>query len=214
MYKIVYIDEEEKERRAFQRYCAKFYKGRIEVIPMHPEMPLIGFVHDLIKSGVDAVVADYDLQDKAPNLDYRGNDVVETLIDIRKGFPIFILTNHEPDAEEDTEDLNIIYSKRFMYEFDSYFIDRVVKKIKKYSDTLNEYEKEFNSLNKKKNTEGLNVDEDSRLLKLGLLLESSFNQKMKLPEQLENKANIDVIDNLLENTRALLDEIKKEKKND
>ena len=210
MYKVVYIDEVESERRNFQRYCDKFYKGKVKIIPLQPEMPLNDFVTDLIKNGFDAVVADYDLQDQAPELDYRGNDVVETLEELRKGFPIFLLTNHEPDAEDDTEDLNIIYSKKYMYESDPFFINRVVKRIKKYQQSLNELEVEFDTLNLKKNEEGLDVDEESRWLELGIILENYFNQKMKLPKQLEKKSNIDVIDGLLENTRALLDELKKE----
>ena len=71
------------------------------------------------------------LSEEDPTVHYNGSDVIKEILNIRKDFPVFILTSFEDDAIDKGFDVNIVYEKKEIQESPKFF-EKVIIQIKKH----------------------------------------------------------------------------------
>lgn len=212
-YKIAYIDESQDEIRKFQRRVYDVF----DVITFFPKTNLEEFVDELLGSDADAFVSDFRLNeyriDINEPINYSGAELVERLLNIRQGFPCFVLTSFDNDAIQETSDVNYVYSKDVLTEEKqtSKFAERIRVQVEHYKNNVDALQSRFLDLVEKSENEDLTEEEENELLSIDTLLEKSINLKNALPDEKKRQLAIGKIDELIASTSDLLKLIKQRK---
>ncbi len=218
-HKIAYIDERKQDIKFFKRQVF----GAFDVSGYLPKPGLDDFVEDLLSSGVEAIVADFRLneyrEDVKEPIDYTGADLIKKVLEMRRDFPCFVLTSYDDHAIQETRDVNYVYSKDLI-KLDpkkprvgkTTLLEKIRIQIEHYQSTLEEKAARFDQLLKENQTRDLSEKEESELLKLDAFLESALHDHNALPPEKKNQLAVGKIDELIDSTNRLLDILKKREK--
>jgi hypothetical protein len=179
-YKVAYIDESDIDIRRFQRFARNY----LEVIPFKPNRDMEITVAEVLESKVDAIIADFDLSEQDETIHYNGDELMNSILDERELFPVFILTSYEDDAVSQGEDVNIVYEKSEMANGEK-FLKRVITQIEKYYKRLDEAEKRLLELIDKGQQTQLDAKEEKELSDLDSFIEKSLNKKIVVPDKIK-----------------------------
>ena len=210
---IVYVDEQSKEIRAFKRVFAADF----DVQGLLPENDMGILIGNIFKSGAKAVVTDFNLAEYKTDIQhpvpYDGVKLVDSIREIRRDFPCFVLTSYDTNAIQESKDVNLIYPKEILNQKigETTLQEKVRVQIEHYLARLRDSSDEFNKLAAKGRTESLNETEESRLLELDTFLENSINAKKAIPKTAKQTIGIKKLNELLKSTDALLGELRKER---
>ena len=213
-HRIVYVDEERKEIRAFQRK----FSNEFEVIGLLPKRELDEMVDAVLDCDAKAVVTDFKLAEYKTDLKYAvpydGVNLVQSIREIRHGFPCFILTSFDGDAIKESEDVNLIYAKDALnYKIgDTTLQEKVRVQIEHYDSLIKQASDDFNKLMDKSANGSLTEREEDRLQELDTLLERSYNAKRALPKTAKQDTGIKKLGKLLKSTDDLIQVLRKERK--
>jgi len=211
-YRILFIDEEKDAIDAFKDYIDDYKNDiDIEVKDFYPKGNLDEMIDILIKENPDAIVTDYNLNEKKTeikhNVSYDGVELAEAFMKIRSGFPVFITTSYDDTAIKESEDVNIVYVKPSSEEDNASrakFIDRVIQQILHYRSRITEAEEKLKQLIEKSSTVELDEQEERELIKLDRFLEGAIDKQFAMPDELKTMSNsrrlislIEKVDNLL-----------------
>lgn len=174
----------------------------VEVIELIPDKETL--VADIIRSNVDAVVIDYHLTDNRSDIKYDGAEVVSLLDKETFNFPKFIFTAFPSDAEDASNDINIVYEKGDDY---TDFINRVIKQIEKHKKKFEEYELELNKLLLKSQTEILSIPEEEKIIELDSMIEKTLNKKNAIPISLKSTSTNDQLNKILSIASKLTEQL-------
>jgi CheY-like chemotaxis protein len=208
MYKILYIDEEQSARDAFER----FVHDEFEYEGIEPFDELGDLVGYILKSSANAIVVDHRLGEFMPNITYQGTEVIEQMKKYNSRFPVFILTAHDSEAMELARDVNYVYPKsaisirqKELGEGDeSKLIDRMRLQIKHYLNEIETAEAAFEELIKKAEHEPLNAGEEEELIELDTFLNEQVGKDLDIPKHLKTRANADKTKELIDVTNKLM----------
>jgi hypothetical protein len=210
-HKIIYVDEEKTEIRNFQRK----FSSDFEVMGCLPAKQLSELIETILDSEVTALVTDFNLSEyrvdvKYP-VPYDGVNVVEALLEIREGFPCFILTSFDGDAIKESEDVNLIYPKDALNHQvgKTTLQEKVHVQIEHYRARLKNASLEFDALMAKASTAKLTEREECRLQELDSFLEKSLNAKSSIPSSAKHGTSLKRLGELLRSTDELLKELRK-----
>ena len=103
-YRIVYIDEEEKDR---QNYSELLSSDNIEVIPIHPNVVEADLINYILDENFDAIIIDHRLYGKDASIKYSGADIVQEIQGMKDKFPSFILTANRDEDEVGDANANV-----------------------------------------------------------------------------------------------------------
>lgn len=209
---IAYVDEQNKEIRNFKRQTYK----TLNVLGFLPKKDLNEFVEELLESGVEAIVADFRLNEyrddvKEP-INYTGSELIEKVLERKKDFPCFVLTSFDDHAASETRDVNYVYSKEILKsEGKITFAEKIRLQIEHYQSMLKEKDDRFHELLEKSEKQELSEEEENELLKLDSYLESAIDDRASLPKEKKDRLAFGKIEDLIESTNELLHKLKKEK---
>ncbi|EAY29201.1 hypothetical protein [Microscilla marina] len=210
MYKIAYVDEAPAERRQFQFYMHN--ESDINVIPIEPVEHIDNLILKIIEAKVDALVVDFDLTDQNPVIDYKGDEVVDKLLKKREGFPVFIFTNFDEDAMDESYDVNIVYDKKLMsdeaFADQIKFKERLKKQVKHYRHKLNVKEQRLLELINKRDSEGLTGVEEDELIDLDDTIQKALDKSLLMPRGIKTSTSDEKLTSLLKKTDEILNKIK------
>lgn len=185
MYKLIYVDEQPEERRAFSRA----YDEDFELTTHHPQDNIDDCLDYIINEHFDGVVTDFKLNEH-DNIHYTGTELIDKLLEIREGFPVFILTGY-PNGDGDpaidhVTDVNIIYNKDELTteKPKTLLKDKILKNIKNYKLRITESSERLNELIEKN---GLTLKEESELLKLDGFIERALDKETALPDSIKRE---------------------------
>jgi hypothetical protein len=212
-YSIAYIDEDKAWINTFYHtFKNDFDVTRIEV---NSESSIESILAKLHKSNLDAIVTDYLLEENV-EVPFNGNKIVEEIKRIRPHFPIVMLTSYPTQAIGHTDDVHIIYSKDILtVENDKDQEELDVFKTKIQSNISNYYKKiedtntRIEQLIEKRNNQGLDIPEEEELTKLYILFDELTPEGKDLPANLIHRDSISKLNEFVNETKEILEELKK-----
>jgi hypothetical protein len=212
-YSIAYIDEDKGWINTFYHtFKNDFDITRIEV---NSESSIESILAKLQESNLDAIVTDYLLEENA-EVPFNGNKIVEEIKRIRPHFPIVMLTSYPTQAIGHTDDVHIIYSKDILtVENDKDQEELDVFKTKIQSNISNYYRKiedtntRIEQLIEKRNNQGLDIPEEEELTKLYILFDELNPEGKDLPANLIHRDSISKLNEFVNETKEILEELKK-----
>lgn len=212
-YKIAYIDEDKGWINTFyQTFKNDFEILKIEV---NPESSIESIVDLLLSSELNAIVTDYLLEENA-EVPFNGNKIVEEIKKIKPHFPIVMLTSFPTQAIGHTDDVHIIYNKNILsVENDREKEELEVFKTKIQSNISNYYKKiedtnsKIEQLVEKRNSQGLDISEEEELTKLYILFDELNPEGKDLPANLLYRDSITKLNEFVNETKEILEELKR-----
>ncbi|WP_418501784.1 hypothetical protein [Flagellimonas sp.] len=212
-YRIAYIDEDKGWINTFyQTFKADFEVIRVEV---NSESSVETILDSLLASDLNAVVTDYLLEENA-EVPFNGNKIVEELKRIRPHFPIVMLTSYPTQAIGHTDDVHIIYSKDILtvendkdQEELDIFKSKIQSNISNYYRKIKDTNTRIEQLVEKRNKEGLDIKEEEELTKLYILFDELNPEGKDLPANLVHRDSISKLNEFVNETKEILEELKK-----
>lgn len=213
-HRVAYIDENSRDIRNFKR---RVYET-LDVIGFIPKPDLDEFVQELLNSEAEAFVVDFRLNEYRTEVEgpitYNGSELIEKILETRKGFPCFVLTSFDEDAIQQTVDVNYVYPKDILNPDKQpgkiTLAEKIRVQIEHYQANLAMQNERFQALLAKSESKGLTEAEENELLKLDSFLESAFDDRESLSPEKKSQLAIGKIDELIHSTHELLKALKKE----
>lgn len=210
-YKILFIDEESTQHDQFLDY---FEQVCPEIEPKC-EFPLstIGEMLQRIEElCVDAVVTDFRLNeirtDIHYNVNYDGVELINAIREQRDGFPCFVITSHDDEAVNGTDDVNMVYIKDILKpdadKAKVTFAERVTRQVDKYRSRIGNARQELSALIEKRYSGKANVHDEERIIKLDSFLEKSLDSYDSIPDELKELSNLKRLNTLIGKVDDLL----------
>ena len=161
---------------------------------------------DLIfEKQADAVVTDFRLNEIRTyvkyNVNYNGIELIKALRNRRNDFPSFVMTSHDDEAVNDTNDVNIVYVKDLLSPEKDVakvsFAQRVVRQIDKYRANIAAAKNELKALVDKRNRGEAGVYDEDRIIELDSFLEKILDAHDAIPSEMKKLSNIDKLNELI-----------------
>lgn len=212
-YKIAYIDEDKGWINTFYHT----FKNDFEIFRMevNQESSVESILLDIQINNLDAVVTDYLLEENA-EVPFNGNKIVEALKNKRPHFPIIMLTSFPTQAIGHTDDVHIIYTKDILtiendkdQEELDVFKNKILANISNYYKKINETNLKIEQLIEKRNSSSLDIKEEEELSKLYILFDELNPDGKDLPANLINRDSITKLNEFVNETKEILEELKK-----
>lgn len=219
MIRIIFIDEEKETHELFNEYvhyCTM--SSEIELITTFPESKLEHMLEKIFKFDVDVVISDFKLNDMKEDIDYAveydGVELIESILNIKKGFPCFVMTSYDTDAIHASEDVNKVYDKEVLNgsittQGDDPFLLRLKSQCDKYRKKIADAQEELQFLIEDSNKRKLTLKEEERLIELDDFLESSIDARNPVPDELKKISNQDNLVKLLSRVDDFIKEVEK-----
>ena len=192
-YTIGYVDESDEDVRLFQRFADEFFNIKeFTPVPNPDEL-----VSDILSSNIDALIVDYDLKEESPEIGYFGEAIIEKVLAVKEGFPVFIFTSHDEEGEitEQSNNVDIVIDKEDMSNNNkNKLLKKIGQKIDNYYKQIKEKEDRLLELLKKKNDVGLNHEEEDELIECDDFLEKTLNKKHSIKLHIKESYKNDVKD--------------------
>ena len=209
-YKIAYLDENDGWINTFyQTFKADFDILRIKV---DVNSSIEELMEHLMASYLDPIVTDYLLEEEG-DVSFNGNKIVEAIKQIRPHYPLIMLTSYQKQAISFTDDVHIIYSKDILdgenEEELEIFKTKIKSNISNYYKKINETNERIDNLVEKRNTNGLDIQEEEELTKLYILFDELNPEGKDLPANLIHRDSISKLNEFVTETKEILEELKK-----
>lgn len=220
MYKILFIDEEAESIEAFLDYVENTNASdKIEVIIEYPQETKEEMIDSIIKINPDAVITDFMLNEYKEtikyNVPYNGVELVKSFVELREGFPCFVLTSFDDNAIRQSEDVNIVYVKNILHnkEIDknskASFLERVIHQINHYKSRINDTEARLLELIKLRSSGEASIEQEQEIIDLDHFLEMSIDKKSSVPLEYKSLSNTQKLEEILSKVDDLLTKVQK-----
>lgn len=207
-YRIIYIDEEEKDR---ENYSGFLKNEQLEVTAIHPNVVESETINFIIEENFDALIIDNRLMGKDPNIKYSGSDIIKEILSQKDKFPAFILTNNKDDdhVNDEIEDV-YIFTKEELRSNPKRIQGNIAGSIKFYKKINTQLEIRLAELNLKRQNDGGLDDADAQELKdLNYEIERRLNRNEIIPDLIKDSESLKALNNVINDAQTYLDEIKK-----
>jgi CheY-like chemotaxis protein len=207
-YRIVYIDEEEKDRENFSELLSS---ELLDVVSIHPNVIEADLIKYIIDEKFDALIIDHRLYGKDATIKYSGAEIVQQMQDMREKFPAFVLTrNRDEDEVGDKIEEILIFTKDELMKTPSEIQRRIAGTIKHYKKVNNELENRLAELLKKREEQKKLDDADTQeLLNINYEIERRMNKHEILPDLLKESGSLKALNKVIKDAQAYLNKVKK-----
>ncbi|MEC9385145.1 MAG: hypothetical protein VX393_02010 [Pseudomonadota bacterium] len=208
-FKIIYIDEDEKERRNFE---LTFDQPDCKLILEHPRSTLEEMIDVIVYEKPDAVICDFLLKEKEPTVNYDGADLLQGIRDKNKRLPCFLLTSYESDAIRTTLDVNSVHDKDELIAEDAEkptFGDKVTQQIKANRKVLGELKDKISGLHKRYANGDLSTAEEREYNKVSVKIEEFIFSDEETHLSINDTSVLERLDKLLDYSDQLIKALKK-----
>lgn len=214
-YKIMFIDEESTQHDDFLDHFEKYWP---EVKPQceFPSQTIDEMLEKIESYHPDAVVVDFQLNDKKEdikyNVSYNGVELIKAICKEMLYFPCFVITSHDDDAVNDSDDVNLVYVKKNLHFSDEEcgkvsFAQRVKSQVDKFHSKISSARTELSQLIKKRNEGNANIQDEERIIELDSFLEKIYGKQNSVPSQMKTLSNIDRLKTLIEKVDCLINKL-------
>ena len=211
-YKVLFIDEESTQHDDFKDHFELNWPEAVCEC-LFPAKTIKEMMDLLEKKHPDAVIVDYQLNDKKEdisyNVGYNGVDLLNTIHNQLSDFPCFVLTSFDENAVVDSDDVNFVYVKKVL-QFSSAngekvsFAQRVKSQIDKYRIRIAKARKDLLSLIEKREKGNATVLDEERIIELDTFLEKSYGKDNSIPSELKHTSNLEKLNSLIDKVDCLI----------
>lgn len=219
-YRVLFIDEERDSFDDFLDYVEKSNRvGEIETITQLPLADLDEMIEKIISLNPDAIITDFNLNEKRVDIDYNvpynGTELLDVYLSLRDGFPFFVLTAFDDVAINETEDVNKVYIKHILHKSNkeestkakATFLDRVIASINHYRSKLRNAEEDLLKLLEKNKNGETNYEEEQKIIELDSFIEKSIDKRSSIPDDYKISSNSDRLGELLNKVDELINKV-------
>ena len=208
-YTIGFIDEAAEWVQQFKRFADDNFE--VESFVLSENTTLDSLVNEIRSKNLDCVIVDFELKE-SELLQFNGDEIVDRIRERTPYFPLFIITNKdEMDVLNQVEDNDIVYDKDLLTsDKKEPFILRIKNKIESYYAKIESANREIERLTLLKTERALTPTEEEQFSEHYSFLEKVYDEKV-LPSNLTKPESISQLNDFVENTRKILDELKKQK---
>ena len=214
------IAQEAESIEAFLDYVENTNASdKIEVIIEYPQETKEEMIDSIIKINPDAVITDFMLNEYKEtikyNVPYNGVELVKSFVELREGFPCFVLTSFDDNAIRQSEDVNIVYVKNILHnkEIDknskASFLERVIHQINHYKSRINDTEARLLELIKLRSSGEASIEQEQEIIDLDHFLEMSIDKKSSVPLEYKSLSNTQKLEEILSKVDDLLTKVQK-----
>jgi DNA-binding NarL/FixJ family response regulator len=209
-YKIGFVDEAPEWISQFKRFANGNFD--VESFALSENTTLDSLVNEIRGKNLDCVIVDFELKE-SELLQFNGDEIVDKIREKTPYFPLFIITNKdEMDVLNQVEDNDIVYDKDLLTsDKKETFILRIKNKIEHYYAKIEHANQEIERLVQLKTERALTPAEEEQLSEYYLFLEKIYPDEKVLPSNLTRPESISQLNDFVENTRKILEELKKQK---
>ncbi|WP_436414122.1 hypothetical protein [Petrimonas sp.] len=209
-YRIGFIDEAPEWILQFKRFANGNFD--VESFVLTENTTLEGLVDEIRSKNLDCVVVDFELKE-SELLQFNGDEIVEKIREKTPYFPLFIITNKdEIDVLNQVEDNDIVYDKDLVTgDKQETFILRIKNKIEHYYSRIEYANREIERFIQLKAERALSPAEEEKLSDYYSFIEKIYPDEKVLPSNLTRPESISQLNDFVENTRKILEELKKQK---
>lgn len=211
-YKVLFIDEESTQHDDFKDHFEENWPEAVCEC-LFPAKTIEEMMDLLEKKHPDAVIIDYQLNDKKEdisyNVGYNGVDLLNTIHNQLSDFPCFVLTSFDENAVVDSDDVNFVYVKKVL-QFSSAngekvsFAQRVKSQIDKYRIRIAKARKDLLSLIEKREKGNATVLDEERIIELDTFLEKTYGKDNSIPSELKHTSNLEKLNSLIDKVDCLI----------
>lgn len=203
-YKIVFIDEEIDQHLEFQKYFKRI-SDHVSLVCLLPKAELDEMIEVIDEQHPDAIVCDYRLNEYREDIDYNvsytGAALVEEYQRLHPKFPCFVLTSHDQEAVNTSQDVNVVYVKNVLndagIEDSARFSDRIFQQVDHYRKSIEEAQSELTALIEKREMGETDIYEEQKMLDLDTFLEQSLGSESALPKEMKKLSVMTTLDAML-----------------
>lgn len=196
-YKIIYVDEQDDDGDAFKDFVeTKDADKQFVVWHLKPAVSLEEMLALIQEQAPDALVSDYRLNEHIASLGYavpyNGIELIASFLQVRTGYPCFVITSFPNDAASSSEDVNVVYVKNVLHEKDNAdlnFLERIRIQINHYRVRVQQAENRIQELLELKKRAELSAPEEEELIDLDSFLDSSVDGRQSIPDDLRKLSN-------------------------
>lgn len=209
-YRIGFIDEAPEWILQFKRFASGNFN--VESFALSENTTLDNLVDEIRSKNLDCLVVDFELKE-SELLQFNGDEIVAKIREKTPHFPLFIITNKdEIDVLNQVEDNDIVYDKDLLTnDKKETFIIRIKNKIEHYYTKIEYANQEIERLTKLKTERNLSPSEEEQLYNYYLFQEEIYPDEKVLPSNLTRPESISRLNDFVENTKQILEELKKQK---
>lgn len=215
-YKIIYVDEQDGDGDDFKDFVEqKDTDKQFGVVHLKPAASLEEMLALIQEQAPDAVVSDYKLNEHIASLGhtvpYDGIELISNFLQVRTGYPCFVITSFPNDAAKSSEDVNVVYVKNVLHEKDNAdlnFLERIRIQVNHYRARIRQAEDRVKELLLQKEKAELSLPQEKELIALDSFLESSVDGRSSIPEELKTISNEKKLSALMLKVDTLLAEIR------
>jgi DNA-binding NarL/FixJ family response regulator len=211
-YRIIYVDEEEKDRDNLAPFLSS--DGQLEVVAIHPlvlESDLISYIEE---QKFDAVIIDHILYGKDTTIKYSGADFVNQMREIKDKFPAFVLTRNREDNELD-ESLEpfLILTKEELESDTASVIKTIAGTIRHYKRANKQLQSKLQELLQKREQQHGHLDDNEiqEVINLDSEIERRLNRGRMLPDIIKESEGLKALSKTISDAQEFLDKLKNEK---
>lgn len=209
-FKVIYVDEDPEARTDFKLNFVN--KESCDLIIVHPEFELDDMVEFIIAESPEAVVTDFRLKDKEPQVTYDGVDLIKKIKEIKSKLPCFVLTSYEGEAINVALDVNWIHDKEEIHEDENdrpVFSQKVIQQIHVNRGILERLLSKQQGLFTILQQRDLTEIEERELVELSNEIEMFIFNDIKIPKEIKSYDGLAKLDSLISLSDRLLEEIDK-----
>lgn len=209
-FKVIYVDEDPEARTDFKLNFVN--KESCDLIIVHPEFELDDMVEFIITESPEAVVTDFRLKDKEPQVTYDGVDLIKKIKEIKSKLPCFVLTSYEGEAINVALDVNWIHDKEEIHEDENdrpVFSQKVIQQIHVNRGILEKLLSKQQGLFTILQQRDLTEIEERELVELSNEIEMFIFNDIKIPKEIKSYDGLAKLDSLISLSDRLLEEIDK-----
>lgn len=209
-YTIGFIDEAPEWIQQFKRFANGNFD--VESFVLSENTTLDSLVNDIRSKNLDCLIVDFELKE-SELLQFNGDEIVDKIREKTPYFPLFIITNKdEMDVLNQVEDNDIVYDKDLLTnDKKETFILRIKNKIEHYYAKIERANQEIEMLVRLKTERTLTLMEEEQLSEYYSFLEKIYPDEKVLPSNLTRPESISQLNDFVENTKKILEELKKQK---
>lgn len=207
-YSVGYIDEESSWRNTFKNKLKSSFD--ILIININEESTLDSVFKQIEEAELDCLIVDYELKE-AEIIQFNGDEIIDKVRAKYPYFPVFIITGQdELNVLQLVEDNEIVRDKSELTDKPEVLIQRIQNKIDNYYDSIAEAKDIIEKFSDARNKgEELSFPEEELLTEKFQFLEKIYPDEKVIPDTLIQPESIKKLNEFVENTKEILEQLKK-----